>query len=138
MQVITQYLQGYVNYQQDNWIDLLPLAEYCHNLTFQSSIKCTPFYAARGHEAHPFQIKEAKRDKSISATEFTEVIKDLHSTLQMEIMNTQNKQALYYDRGCKPITFQVSDMVWLRSTNLQTSWPCKKLEHKQFRPFKVA
>ena len=30
-QTLEQYLQMYCNYQQDNWLDLLPLAEFAYN-----------------------------------------------------------------------------------------------------------
>src|SRR6202030_4406462 len=32
-QTLEQYLQAYCNYQQDNWSDLLPLAEFAYNNT---------------------------------------------------------------------------------------------------------
>ena len=28
-QVLEQYLRAFVNWEQDNWVDLLPFAEYC-------------------------------------------------------------------------------------------------------------
>ena len=118
MQIVAQYLHGYVNYQQDNWVDLLPLAEYCHNSTYQASIKCTPFYASRGRQPRPFQIQEAVKEDSVTASEFTEAIKALHKTLEEEIAYAQNTQAKYYDRRSRPIQFNKGDKVWLKSTNL--------------------
>ena len=50
-QVIEQYLRCFINYHQDNWIDLLPLAEFAYNNTIQDSTKQTPFFANYGH--HP-------------------------------------------------------------------------------------
>src|SRR4051794_33668941 len=44
-QTLEQYLRCYINYQQDNWKRLLPLAELSYNNTIQASTTLTPFYA---------------------------------------------------------------------------------------------
>src|SRR5690606_38671915 len=37
-QILEQYLRGYCNYQQDNWFELLSLAEFAYNNTLSSTI----------------------------------------------------------------------------------------------------
>ena len=46
-----QYLQVYSNYQQDNWLDLLPLAEFTYNDAPSVTTGISPFYANKGY--HP-------------------------------------------------------------------------------------
>src|SRR4030095_6313069 len=54
-QTLEQYLRMYCNYQQDDWYSHLSLAEFAYNNSFQSTIKCSPFYANYGF--HPrFQV----------------------------------------------------------------------------------
>ena len=43
--ILEQYLRSYINYQQDNWSDLLAIAEFAYNNRYQETIKTTPFYA---------------------------------------------------------------------------------------------
>ena len=43
--ILEQYLQAYVNYLQDNWTELFPLAEFAYNNSKQETIKHTPFFA---------------------------------------------------------------------------------------------
>ena len=43
-----QYLRAYGNYQQDNWNQLLPLAEFAYNNGYPETIKTIPFYANYG------------------------------------------------------------------------------------------
>jgi len=43
-----QYLRAYVNYQQDDWKELLPMAEFANNNGYQESIKHRPFFANYG------------------------------------------------------------------------------------------
>ena len=44
-QTLEQYLEAYCNYQQDNWSDLLPLAEFAYNNVPLDMISVSPFYA---------------------------------------------------------------------------------------------
>ena len=50
-QMLEQYLQVYSNYQQDNWLDLLPLAEFTYNNAPSATTRIFPFYANKGY--HP-------------------------------------------------------------------------------------
>jgi hypothetical protein len=42
---LEQYLWAYCNYQQNNWKQLLPIAEFCYNNTKSESTGVTLFYA---------------------------------------------------------------------------------------------
>ena len=50
-QVLEGYLGNFVNYDQNNWYQLLPLAEYPYNNSKASAHKLTPFFANYGF--HP-------------------------------------------------------------------------------------
>jgi len=43
-----QYLHVFVNHQQDDWVQWLPLAEFATNNGVSESTKCTPFIAVQG------------------------------------------------------------------------------------------
>jgi transposase InsO family protein len=43
-----QYLRVFVNHQQDDWVQWLPLAEFAANNGVSESTKCTPFFAVQG------------------------------------------------------------------------------------------
>ena len=45
-QVLVYYLRTYCTWDQDNWVELLPFAEFCYNNTVHSTAKLTPFFAA--------------------------------------------------------------------------------------------
>jgi hypothetical protein len=47
-QSLKQYLRMFCNYEQDNWRDLLPLAEYAYNNSTTSTTELSPFYANYG------------------------------------------------------------------------------------------
>ena len=50
-QTVKQYLRVYCNYQQDNWSELLPLAEFTYNNAPNATTGVTPFFANKGY--HP-------------------------------------------------------------------------------------
>src|SRR5258706_4223304 len=47
-QSLEQYLRQYCNYEQDDWHDLLPLAEYAYNNSVTTATQVSPFYANYG------------------------------------------------------------------------------------------
>ena len=50
-QSLEQYLWVYINYKQDDWVNLLPLAEFAYNNTLHSETMVTPFFVNKGF--HP-------------------------------------------------------------------------------------
>jgi len=46
--IVKQYLRGYCNYQQDNWSELLTMAEFSYNNTISATLHITPFQAMNG------------------------------------------------------------------------------------------
>ncbi|KAI0995439.1 Transposon Tf2-9 polyprotein [Podosphaera aphanis] len=49
--VMEQYLRSYISYQQDDWVQWLPMAEFAANNQVSSSTKVSPFYSNYGY--HP-------------------------------------------------------------------------------------
>src|SRR6266436_6384874 len=50
-QVLEQYLQGYMNYQQDDWATLLPMAKFAYNNAMNATTGVSPFFTNKGY--HP-------------------------------------------------------------------------------------
>jgi hypothetical protein len=46
---VEQYLRIYGNAEQDDWVDLLPMAQYVHNLWINTSTGYMPFDLLIGH-----------------------------------------------------------------------------------------
>src|SRR5436190_22491576 len=107
-QMMEQYLRMYCNYQQDDWAELLSLAEFSYNNAHQATIKCSPFYANYGLNPR-FTVDPRKTDPTISAPaakDMADKLKTLHDDLTEAIKVVQNYQAQYYDAKHKPIEFQ--------------------------------
>jgi IS30 family transposase len=59
-QTLEQYLCIYCNYQQDNWLELLPLAEFSYNNAPNATTGVSPFFANKGY--HPNISIHPERD----------------------------------------------------------------------------
>jgi len=131
---LEQYLRAYVNYQQDNWKELLPMAEFAYMNGYQESIKSTPFFANHGVNPEYQTIGHLMQGKITPPEDMSQ----LHDTLQAEMTEAQLRHKEYYDAGRKPDTnLQSGDMVWLLPSNIRTTRPCKKLDYKKMGPFKI-
>jgi hypothetical protein len=137
-QTIEQYLRIYCNYQQDNWHDNLPLAEFAYNNAFQSSIRCSPFYANYGyHPRFTVDLRRTKNPDIPAAKELAESLQHSHQALIENVKSAQNSQARYYDAKHLRIDFAVGDKVWLLSPNIHTERPSKKLDWKRLGPYLI-
>ena len=87
-QTLEQYLRIYCNYQQDNWYELLALAEFAYNNAPNTTTGISPFFANKGY--HPNITVHPKRDRtSARAKEFAVDLDDLHRELQEQIAKAQ-------------------------------------------------
>ena len=49
-QTLEQYIRHYVNHDQDNWANLLPMAQMAYNTSKHSTTGVTPYFANYGRE----------------------------------------------------------------------------------------
>jgi len=89
-QTLEQYLRVYCNYQQDNWSELLPLAEFAYNNTPSATTGITPFFANKGY--HPNLTVHPERDlASARARDFVTDLDELHQELRQHIAEAQHR-----------------------------------------------
>ena len=80
----------YCNYQQDNWSDLLPLAEFAYNNAPSATISVSPFFANKGY--HPNITVHPEHDLSSAwAREYTVNLESLHQYLHEEMATAQKR-----------------------------------------------
>jgi hypothetical protein len=87
-QTLEQYLRIYCNYQQDNWSELLPLAEFSYNNAPSATTGVSPFFANKDY--HPNLTVHPERDlASTRAREYSVDLNSLHQFLREEMAHTQ-------------------------------------------------
>jgi len=137
-QELDQYLQLFVNERQDDWYDLLPMAEFQHNNHVHSATQQPPFLLDT--RRLPCMGFEPRQNPSSLETvnEFTERMKTAVEEAKSTIRKAQNDMKKYYDqrRTLAPV-FKPGDKVFLDASDIQTMRPSQKLLHRRLGPFVV-
>ena len=135
-QSLEQYLRFYVNYNQDNWAKLLPLAEFAYNNSPHSSTKLSPFFANMGF--HPNLSVVNSSVPSPLVTQQGAQLQDIQEYLKNELAIAQEQYKLHADKNRLPApNFKVGDLVWLSTKNIHTTRPSKKLDSRRIGPFPI-
>ena len=138
-QVLEQYLRTYCSWDQKDWVELLPYAEFCYNNTVHSSTKKTPFYAATGY--HPGNNYPAVEviSKVPAAEDFVLTLDKLRKDMRISMKQAQDRMAKYYNQSVseKEPSFKVGDYVMINAKNIKTKRPTKKFDHKMRGKFRV-
>jgi hypothetical protein len=138
-QLIEAYIRMYCNYHQDNWVDLLPLAEFVHNNAYNESIGMTPNRARYGVDLDTRQgiADDPQKGEIPLAKERAQDVVKLRGELEDRWRDAKEAQAKYYNKRHTPIEYSVGELVLLSSQNIQTTQPSKKLGHRRLGPFEV-
>ena len=136
-QTLEQYLRCYICHLQDDWVDLLPVAEFSYNNSQNASTKQTPFFANLGY--HPNILPKFPVTSPIPAV--AERISTLQQNLLLLRETLESAQENYKraaDKFRRPAPmFKVGDKVWLSTRNLKIKVPSPKLGHKFIGPYKI-
>src|SRR5882724_10575695 len=110
-QILEQYLRAYINYQQDDWVNLLPLAEFAYNNMLHSATMVTPFFANKGF--HPKLEVSLKPVVSDTVQQVATDLKELHRYLRDQVSRAIRQYEVYSASRHLPIPpFKVGDTVW--------------------------
>ena len=114
-QTLEQYLCVYSNYQQDNWSELLPLAEFAYNNAPSATTSVSPFFANKGY--HPnITVHPERNIASSRARNFAVDLNELQITLKAEISTAQQHYQKSANARRSPTPdFKVGDKVFVKA-----------------------
>lgn len=139
-QTMETYLRCFISYQQDDWDQYLPLAEFSYNNTVHSATNVTPFFALHGY--HPTLTITPSIRTTINAPdarEFAERMEYIHRQCILHLQRAQDRMRQYYDRDhIKAPTYTPGDQVWLlRRRQHDSIRPSEKLDYKRIGPLQI-
>jgi hypothetical protein len=137
-QELEQYLRVFVSKQQDNWTELLPLAEFQYNNHVHVSTQHSPFLLNTGrHPCMGFKPNEAPSHME-TVNEFWDWMASTLEEAKSALAKAKNNMAQYYN-CCHTLAlvYKIGDMAYLDSQDIHTTWPSQKLAHRYLRPYKV-
>ena len=139
-QVLEQFLRIFCDYQQDDWFQLLPLAEFSYNNAQHASTLMSPFFANYGfHPRCSLQVSSpTDPPQNPAAEDLIARIKTIHQELKSNLTSAQAKYKEFHDVHVKEAPpFAVGDLVWLSRKNITTTRPSTKLDYKRLGPYKI-
>jgi len=134
-----QYLQGFCNYEKDNWVEMLNLAEFAYNNSVHHSTRMTPFRANYLYHV-PMQFKpptapsNMRSEILVNATLWGMVV--THRSVQESLLESEAQQSKY--AGGTDMTFEDRNKVGLLTRHHQTTRSSKKLDYKRTGPYMVS
>src|SRR5882757_870584 len=137
-QELEQYLRVFVNERQDDWDELLPMAEFQYNNHIHSSTQQTLFLLDTGQ--HPHMGFEPTQSPSHLETvnEFTDQMHSALTEAKSALTKAQDDMSRYYNRRREPAPeYTPGDKVYLDGSDIRTSRPSKKLAHRFLGPYVV-
>ena len=129
-QRLEQYLRIFIDYHQQNWASLLPLAQYTLNAWPNATTKKAPFELIMGHIPRVHQSVRPFKSPTVEAR-----------MQQMKQARQEAKEALKRAADLEIPTrfepYQLGDKVWLEGRNLTTTHPTAKLAPRHYGPFPI-
>jgi hypothetical protein len=136
-QSLEQYIRHYCNYQQTNWFELLPIAEFTYNNTPHDSTGISPFFANKGYNPS-IRVYPEKDIASVRARDLAVDISQLQEILKERLRDAQERYTESANRRRQPPpTFSVGDRVYVLAEHISTTRPQRKLAEKFLGPYKV-
>ena len=137
-----QYLRIFSNHPQNNWVELLPMAQFAYNSSKSSTTGKTPFYANYGYEPTAYREGTAglngSHGISEKASRKVEELRSLHEKLREKIAQSNEKMAQQANKKrIEGPILKGGDKVYLLTKNLLTLRLSKKLDAIRIGPFEV-
>ena len=129
-QRLEQYLQIFIDYHQQNWASLLPLAQYTLNAWPNATTKKAPFELILGHI--PKVHQSARPFKSPSVESRLQQLKQAREEAREAL---QKATDITLPTHFEP--YHIGDQVWLEGRNLHTTHPSSKLAPRRYVPFTI-
>ena len=131
------YHYAFINWEQNNWAQLLPMTEFAYNNSKNASTGHTHFEL--NYSYHPRMLYEEKvnpRSQFKSADKLLAELRELMIVYQENLHHAQELQKQAHNKGVKPRSYAPNEKVWLNSKYIKIKRN-QKLEAKFFGPFQV-
>jgi hypothetical protein len=136
-QTIEAYLRSFINYEMDNWVGLLPMAEFAYNNSVTQATSMSPFFANYGR--YPGYTNPSNTPMSDDTQGgYIHHLVSVQGLVTRNLKATQERMKKYADLKRKDAPeFKIRDLIMLDGRHIQTRWPKDKLDHKKHSPFAI-
>jgi transposase InsO family protein len=139
-QTLEQYLRCYCTEEQDEWANLLPMAQFASNNSVSATLGVSPAYALMGYNPslHADSARVEPLEGEVPAAEKrVQRLRDARESLAEQWKRACETQERAYNKNHQAQSFKVGDLVLLSIKNLKTRAPSKKLAIRRQGPYRV-
>jgi hypothetical protein len=137
-QTLEQLLRGYLNYRQNNWVELLPVVQYAYNSSQHSVTGMSPHMALMGFQ--PQILRPALESTEVVPTAEAKVaqMKTICDQITNDITFLNDRMSFYANtKRIEGPILKEGDKVYLLRRNIKTTRPSEKLDHKKLGPYLI-
>jgi hypothetical protein len=125
------------NYEQDNWEEMLPMADYAYNKSLHSTVKMTPFFPNYSYHRET-NWPTAEPSPNPTSQNQIQWMTCVHHLCHQGLGKASKTMRKYDDKTAKPApVYQLGDVVMLKARKLKTRRPARKLDAILHGPFRV-
>jgi hypothetical protein len=95
-QTLETYHRTFINYNQDDWYSLPPLAEFAYKNSVTQDTQLTPFYTNYGYHAKMIWTR-SEESKNPASKAYVYWIKATHDRATQALEKTKANMSKYYD-----------------------------------------
>jgi hypothetical protein len=136
--VLEDMLRHYIDPSQTDWDQHLAVAEFAINNAYNEGMRATPFWLNQfKHPRTPLSL-HLKKPTSAEARQLSDRLVDDLQVAKQSLLNAQQRQAAYANKGRRHVEYQVGDQVMLSTANIRLkAVGSPKLLPRFVGPFKV-
>jgi hypothetical protein len=136
-QTIEAYLWSFINYEMDNWVGLLPMAEFAYNNSVIQATGMSPFFANYGRHMGCTNPSSTPMNNDTQEGYINHII-SVQGLVTRNLKATWERMKKYADLKRKDTPeFKIRDLVMFDGRHIQTRQLKDKLDHKKHGPFTI-
>ena len=124
------YLCHYINQKQNNWIQLLLMAQYVYNNTRNETTRITSFFVNYEYYLKIWRQLQTQSIKNQWVIINVMKLKWLHKDLNKWLQTQCGKSTVIK-------LYKMKKKMYLQTDNIKTKWKSKKLNHKSIESFMI-
>ncbi|KAI1828762.1 hypothetical protein DTO006G1_9961 [Penicillium roqueforti] len=139
-QYMAQRLRPYVEQNQDNWSEYLPMVDFAASILPQDTTKKSPFFIERGYEpamSFDWKDRETLTQNEQEAMDMLSRLQDIWTETKNQIEKSQQSQIRQANKHRREEDFGVGDSVFVTTKDWQQDRPSRKLSHLASGPYRI-
>jgi hypothetical protein len=139
-QYMAQRLRPYIEHNQDDWSECLPMVDFAASILPQDTTKKSPFFIERGYEpimSFDWRDQATLTTNEREASNMLTRLHDIWQEAKQQAMKSQQMQIQQVNKHRREVDFDVNDYVFVTTKDWLQDRPSRKLSHMASGPYKI-